>query len=293
MKSTLLTKLRNTSPLPLQKNMRQKTAVDLHKARFVSVMSDGSSDTTIVEHEVVYVQYVDHGNPVTKLASIQALEHGNAEGVHQGVMKRLATMELTADKPQPSDSSFPTLVCANFDGASVMMGSKSGLATRIPQSFPWVIPIYCVAHKLELGILDGVKAVKYLSEFKAIVKTIYLFYNCSPKRRRELTEIATVLEEDLLQYGAVKHVRWVVSKSRVLKAISRNLPSTYVHVEHVLANSRNADEVGKAQKIKKTIQAVGVVKYLHLMHDFLELVIATSRSFQQIALLIVDVPNHI
>ena len=29
------------------------------------------------------------------------------------------------------------------------------------------------------------------------------------------------------------------------------------------------------------------------MQDFLELVVATSRSFQQIALLIVDVPNHI
>ena len=78
-------------------------------------------------------------------------------------MKGLATMELTADKLQPADSSFPTLVCANFDGASVMMGSKSGVATRIQQSFPWVIPIHCVAHKLELGILDGVKAVKYIN----------------------------------------------------------------------------------------------------------------------------------
>ena len=43
------------------------------------------------------IEDVDHGNPVTKLASIQALEHGNAEVVHQGVMKGLATMELTAD----------------------------------------------------------------------------------------------------------------------------------------------------------------------------------------------------
>ena len=42
--------------------------------------------------------------------------------------------------------------------------------------------------------LHGVKAVKYLSEFEAIVKTIYLFYHYSPKRRRELTEIATVLD---------------------------------------------------------------------------------------------------
>ena len=79
-----------------------------------------------------------------------------------------ATMELTADKLQPADSAFPTLVCANFDRASVMMGSKSGVATRIQQSFPWVIHIHCVAHKLELGILDGVKAVKYL--FEAIVE---------------------------------------------------------------------------------------------------------------------------
>ena len=71
-------------------------------------------------HINVYVGYVDHGNPVTQLASIQALEHGNA-GVHQGVMKGLATIEPTADKLQPTDSAFPTLVCANFDDASVMM----------------------------------------------------------------------------------------------------------------------------------------------------------------------------
>ena len=67
----------------IAKTLRQKTAADLHKTRFVSVMSDGSTDTTIVEQEVVYVQYVDHCNPVTKFASIQALEHGNVEGVHR------------------------------------------------------------------------------------------------------------------------------------------------------------------------------------------------------------------
>ena len=149
-------------------------------------MSDSSTDTTIVEQEVVYVRYVDHGNPVTKLASIQALEHGNAEGLHQGVMKGLANMELTADKLQPADSAFLTLLRANFVGESVMMGSKSGVATHIKQSFLWVIPIHCVSHKLELGILDGVKAVKYLSKFEAIMKTIYLFYHYSPKRRRKL-----------------------------------------------------------------------------------------------------------
>ena len=150
----------STAKESLGLTLQRPLAVVYSKARFVSVMSDSSTNTTIVEQEVVYVQYVNHGTPVTKLASIQALEHGNAEGVHNGVIKELATMELTADKLQPAESAFPTLVCANFDGASVMMGSKSGVATSIQQSFPWVIPIHCVANKLELGILDGVKAVK-------------------------------------------------------------------------------------------------------------------------------------
>ena len=121
------------------------------------------------------------------------------------------------------------------------------------------------------------------------MKTIYLFYHYSPKRRRELTKIATVFEEDILQYGAGKNICWVATKSRALKALSRNLPSTHIHVKHASVNNRNADEVGKAQKIKKTIPTVRLVKYLHLMQYFLELGIATSRSFQQIALLIVDV----
>ena len=54
----------------IAKALRQKTTADIHKARFVFVMSDGSTDRTIVEQEVLHIRHVDHGNPVTKLASI-------------------------------------------------------------------------------------------------------------------------------------------------------------------------------------------------------------------------------
>ena len=98
------------------------------------------------------------------------------------------------------------------------------------------------------------------------------------------------MEEDLLQYGAVKNIHWVARKSIPIKEAALNLCPCEKHASE---NNRNADEVGKAQRIKKTIQTVRFVKYLHLMQDFQALVIATYRSFQQIALLIVDVPNHI
>ncbi len=176
----------------IAKTLKNQTSAEIREKRFVTVMSDGSTDTTIVEQEVVYVRYVHHGNPVTRLASIEALDHGNAEGVHAGVMAGLASVNLSAENLKPTEATYPTLVSANFDGAAVMMGVKSGVATRIQESFPWIIPVHCVAHKLELGILDGVKSVEYLAKFEAMVKKIYLFYHYSPKRRRELAEIAKV-----------------------------------------------------------------------------------------------------
>ena len=61
-------------------------------------MSDGSTDTTVVEQEVIYFCYVRQGNPITRLASIQALEHGYAEGGHQGMMQGLARIGLSLGK---------------------------------------------------------------------------------------------------------------------------------------------------------------------------------------------------
>ena len=57
MKSTLLRKHFTSY---IAKTLRQKTAADLHKARFVSVMSDFSTDTTIVVSVIILcVGYVD------------------------------------------------------------------------------------------------------------------------------------------------------------------------------------------------------------------------------------------
>ena len=187
----------------------------------------------------------------------------------------------------------PTLVSCNFDGAAVMMGNRSGVATRIIDDFPWVTAIHCVAHKLELGVLDAVKTFDYLKKFEDCVKKIFLFYYYSPKRRRELKEIAEVLQEDLLQYGAVKSVRWVSSKSRALRAISRNLEATAAHTEHAASNARNADEMGKARDIHKTITTLRFVKFLHLLQDVLKVVVDVSLQFQSNKLLIIDIPRQV
>ena len=76
---------------------------------------------------------------------------------------------------------------------------------RILQQFPWVVPMHCVAHKLELAALDAVKE-SHLKKFEETIKGICMHYFYSPKHRRELKEIAEVIDVDLAHFGAVKQV---------------------------------------------------------------------------------------
>jgi hypothetical protein len=93
-------------------------------------------------------------------ANIVDVEHAHAHGVFAGINKGLDKLDLTVDKlTDVSDRDIPQLVCVNLSGASVMEGHKSGAVSHCLDAASHVIPIHCVAHKLELAVLDAVQDV--------------------------------------------------------------------------------------------------------------------------------------
>ena len=87
------------------------------------------------------------------------------------------------------------VVCAKFDGASVMMGDVNGVAGQLKRHVPHVVMLHCVAHKLELAVHDAVKRVAYLQTFDDTVKAIFKMYYRSAKKSKELKEIGDIVEE--------------------------------------------------------------------------------------------------
>jgi hypothetical protein len=57
-----------------------------------------------------------------------------------------------------NNDSFPSLICANFDSASVNLGQKGGVIAKIRDVIPDVMGLHCVAHKLELAAHDATKS---------------------------------------------------------------------------------------------------------------------------------------
>ena len=163
-------------------NIRRETANALISCRYVSVIFDGLTNLTVVEQEVVMVRYVDLkiGRPETKLAALIAMEHAHADGVYAALKNGLQSViceDTLGDQKL-------NVVCGSFDGAAVMMGARNGVKAKLVRDHPCATVIHCVAHKLELGILDAVKAVPYLAEFKASMKEIIKIYRYSPKWQR-------------------------------------------------------------------------------------------------------------
>ena len=188
-------------------SMSDAVKIDLQKSNFVSILADGTTDVSNLEQENVCVRYISPSSksPVTMLAGIVDLEHGHADGVIDGIFKALALVGLSRETLKSTESG-PSLVCLNFDGASVMQGKKNGVAGKLMRDYPHVIPVWCIAHKLQLSVMDAVKDVDVLQRLEATLKGIYKYYHGSPKRRREVKAVADVLEADLAHIPDLKEV---------------------------------------------------------------------------------------
>ena len=75
------------------------------------------------------------------------------------------------------------------DGASVNMGAN-GLRGLLEQAVPWVICFWCLVHRLQLALKDS---LKLFSSIDDMLTQLYLLYEKSPKKCRELDEIVDSL----------------------------------------------------------------------------------------------------
>ena len=81
-----------------------------------------------------------------------------------------------------------------YDGASNMLGRKSGVAQQIQSMQPKALPTHCHAHSLSLGIKDTVNQCELLSTTMGTAKEIITLTKYSPKRENILGEVKENIE---------------------------------------------------------------------------------------------------
>ncbi|XP_032362926.1 zinc finger protein 862-like [Etheostoma spectabile] len=122
---------------------RRKMRARLSDGKFISVMSDGSLDSAVMEEEMVYVRSASEGKVKVDFVGVKAVSKPDATNIAEAVCSIMESGVSTDWKNK--------LVAITTDGASVMTGVNNGVVAKLRADRPNVLGIHCMAHKLELA----------------------------------------------------------------------------------------------------------------------------------------------
>lgn len=103
------------------------------------------------------------------------------------------------------------LVGFGSDGASVMMGSERSVMRLLKNDCPELIVIKCSCHSLAL--CASYACEKLPSYLEQLMRDIYSYLSCSPKRSKEFAMIQSILEVQPLKILHPSATRWLSLES--------------------------------------------------------------------------------
>ncbi|CAB3979843.1 zinc finger 862-like [Paramuricea clavata] len=257
---------------------------DLTKAKFYSVLTDGSTDNSVTEKEVVYVLYFDphsKSNPEeveVKLSflCLKDVKKADAEGITSAIEQSFESLGILPNEL------YSKLVGFGADGASVNSGNKNGVKALLEKNAPWLVYTWCVAHKLELAVKDALNGTVF-DDVGDMLTKLYSLYHKSPKKMHELKEL-----HDLLNYefeeGSVKPKTcfWNTMVAFKLSALRIVLDKYGVYMQH-LEHLSSDKEVTDRQKLKGYLRkwkSSRMLLYVALFIDVLNPAAILSKAFQ-------------
>ena len=102
-----------------------KRAIERNK--FASILSDGATDCSVTENEIVYVTVCQRGVVSVKFMGCMATEKTDAKGIFNALKHAVESIGLEWEEL------LKKLVALGSDGSSVMMGTRKGVAALLTE----------------------------------------------------------------------------------------------------------------------------------------------------------------
>ncbi|XP_065892470.1 zinc finger protein 862-like [Dysidea avara] len=225
---------------------RMKVIGQLKKCKFFSVLLDGSTDSGNIENELIMAVWFNPEDADEKVSttisyfSISRPSSTTAQGLfdllQDAMQKIMGIQDITVEECS-------ALVGVGTDGAAVNVAG-AGLKGLVERQLPWVFWSWCMAHRLELAVRDALKCTAFDLVDDMLLR-LYLIYENSPKKCRELKEICSELTQCLAldpEDGGMKPIRasgsrWVAHKWNAMKRI---LSKYAAYTSHLAALSEDS-----------------------------------------------------
>ncbi len=168
---------------------RQKIECLLTKAKYATFMSDGSTDVSVVENEIVYIHFALRGITHCYFLGLIACEVANAAGIFDAITRAMKFKTLSVSDIQKE------LIAFAGDAASVNTGKLNGVIALFRQRLSSeIIMIQCMSHRLELAFKDATKKISLCTKVYSLLDELFKFYHRSSKQMAGLKASYTALD---------------------------------------------------------------------------------------------------
>ncbi|XP_023933505.1 zinc finger protein 862-like [Lingula anatina] len=263
----------------------RKKRADLMKNCFFTIISDGSTDCSITEQEIVYVRYAKCGQVHVDFVGLGTPSCPDADGIFQCILKVLKTY-ISCD----SDKVKTSLVGFGCDGASVMLGKYGGVASKFRNIQPSIVVVHCVSHRLELAYKDSIKKNETYEKAISLLMGVYYFYKNSPKMRQCLRKICNITGTACLIPARVGGTRWIGHLWRAVDVFLKMMCPIFEQMSDVVNQKSGKESKNKARGFLRWMTTSSVIGYLCLLKDVLKPLHILSNKLQATALIVPEVP---
>lgn len=254
-----------------------KTIID--RKSNISVITDESTSLSKKSCLIVYIRAkVDEGDgePHNIFLDLCELEAQNAESVFKSLIQTLAKHGFDHDYLSKH------FVCFTSDGASVMLGKKSGVGVRLKKEFPQIMLWHCMSHRIELAVSDAIHSIDGFHHIEVLFEKIYSVYSTSAKHQREIVKISSDLDDEFKKVGRIFTIRWVASSYRAVNALWKSYAVLYQHFLHLSENKMiKANERAMYKGLIKKMTTQEFVEDLALVRDCLAQLSLLSETLQK------------
>uniref|UniRef100_A0A672GNY5 Uncharacterized protein n=1 Tax=Salarias fasciatus TaxID=181472 RepID=A0A672GNY5_SALFA len=191
----------------------------------ITILADESTSTGRKSTLIVYVRSSVEGmmDPIAFPLDLVELDRLSAAHIKDKIMACLLKNGFTIELLRE------VLIGFCSDGASVMLGTKSGVGKLLQIDFPGIVLWHCLNHRLELAVDQALEVTGGTNDFQAFLDILYSLYSQSPKNIRDLSACAHDLHITLKKIGKVFTVRWVASSYRAVSAVWQSFPALAQH----------------------------------------------------------------
>ena len=206
---------------------RQKLAETINAARFITILSDGSTDVSVYENEIIYVRFAAQGEPHTMFVSIVRVPKADANGIFRAISGALD--ELNVDVKHK-------IVCFTADGAIVNTGHLSGVISKMREAWnPSIVMIKCLMHRVELAVKEVFTNDPHYKSFQSVLTTLFTLYHRSPLMRAGLEETFACLTPPAtpIMPSRVGGTRFVGHTERAIQKLWQGYKAYILHLTQV------------------------------------------------------------